>query len=147
MNKAKILTIKLKNNLSVEEHQRIKDLLCTLPYEEREDGVVKCWDSYTHGRGLFAFFAPGIHDAIGLAESSGCPVSGAGWWIAPAFRKQGYGYALVDALAHQRLSDGVKSIQKKIPILTVGNKYNEYSKKLMSRFRSYFTQAEHETTD
>ena len=103
---------------------------------EGECGPVRAWYEYT--RYLYSFVSRETRTPIAIAESSGRPASGPGWWIDPEFRGQRYGNDLVDALAEHLRKDGVTSILP-IQIQTIGGRYDMQSSRLEQRMRSHFS--------
>jgi len=129
------LSLVCKNNLSPKQLAQLQMRIQNCIHLEGECGPVKAWHAYKQY--LYAFVLLDSKTPIAIAEASGRPVSAPGWWIDPDYRGQGYGNELIELLALHMQKDGVTGIGS-IPIQTPNGKYDEQSRRLVVRLRSYF---------
>lgn len=127
----KRLFLKPKPELTLQQQQSVIARL-SAPAHEKDNGPIRVWNTYSHG--LYAFFRILDREFIGIAESSGTPLTTAGWWIDSRFRGEGYGNDLVDLLADTRRSEGVSGVTNS-PIDSHLGQYAAASGRLMERFR------------
>lgn len=130
------LSLVRKEDLTPEQMDKLHACLQRSIQLEGECDPIKAW--YAFRQYLYAFVLLDSKIPVAIAAASGRPVSAPGWWIDPDYRNQGYGNELVDLLAQYLRADGVTDIGT-IPIQTPNGKYDEQSKCLVLRLRSYFS--------
>jgi len=127
------LIMLLKSDLSADQHRLVQARLSASEHEH-DTGPIRVWKVYEQG--LYAFVRVADGAFIGLAESSGLPLTTAGWWIDTEFRGMGYGNELVDLLAARRKSEGAEEVINS-PIDSHLGQYDAASRRLMDRFREH----------
>lgn len=106
-------------------------------HDEGPPGVWRRFEAPNQVATLYAFFHKTDGVPVGIAESSGMPITTAGWWIDAQFRGQGYGNELVDLLAEHRKSMGVTGVGR-MPITTHHGAHAEASSAMAKRFKAHF---------
>lgn len=124
------LVIVRKQDLTQDQLDYIDERLA-LPAHAKDLGPPAVWKMWVNG--MYAAVCPESNIPIGIIEASGLPPS-PGWWIDSEYRRQGYGYRLVDALAAYLKLQGVTTIGH----IKVDGDYQAYSEKLKARFLSHF---------
>ena len=130
----KSLGIVPKSELSVEQAEHIRRRLGADVHAE-DFGPPRVWDYYAIG--LYAVIDLNSGTPIGIIEASGAKNAiNPSWWLDQNFRGQGYGSALVDALAVYLKAQGVSGVVGKI---TIRGSYPGESRKLANRFQAHFS--------
>ena len=108
-----------------------------VPAHAQDTGPIEVWNHYDNGT-LFAAIDKESGVVIGLADASGPAHSvNAGWGVDERFRRRGYGYALVDALADYLINVGYAGVGH-ISIVVHREEFRAASRKLEERFRARF---------
>ena len=130
----KSLGIVPKSELSVEQAEHIRRRLGAAVHAE-DFGPPRVWDYYAIG--LYAVIDLNSGTPIGIIEASGAKNAiNPSWWLDQNFRGQGYGSALVDALAVYLKAQGVSGVVGKI---TIRGPCHGESRKLAKRFQAHFS--------
>jgi RimJ/RimL family protein N-acetyltransferase len=130
----KSLGIVPKSHLSTEQAKHLRRRLDAAVHA-KDFGPPRVWDNYADG--LYAVIDLSTGTPVGIVEASGAKKAiKPGWWLDLDFRGQGYGYALVDALAEYLKAQGVTGVVGKI---TIDGPYNEPSAKMAKRFQAHFS--------
>lgn len=132
----KVVSIIPKADLSKDQALRLEQRR-SAPEHRNDIGPSHVWHHYNNGT-LYGVFEKGSGQPVGVADASGEYYAlNAGWWADSRLRGQGYGSALVEALADYLIAKGYRGVGP-IRIDTFGGEYQLASSNLKKRFRSRF---------
>ena len=108
------------------------------PEHQFDCGPPRVWTAAGYLPNLFAVVNIDTTRPIGAVYRAGLKHAiDVGWWIDCLYRGQGYGTKMIDEIAALLKKEGTTGIGF-IKVSTHGGKYDEASRRLVSRLNSYF---------